>query len=78
MFTLDSQDWAVFCANNLELEKPKIVRSKCTIFADLAVSDALLQSCRYAQFITGLEIPQFMHLDIKDLKNTGDSRKWIY
>ena len=75
---LNWHDWAVFCANNLELEKPKIVRSKCTIFADLEVNDALLQSCHYAQSITGLEIPQFMHLDIKDLKNIGDSRKWIY
>ena len=71
------RDMAVFYANNKMLETSKIPQSKCTTSEDLEAKEALRLSSLSALSITGLEIPQFTSLDIKDLKSIGVSLKWI-
>jgi hypothetical protein len=70
-------DWAAFCVNKSEFEKPKIRQRKCTIAEDLVCLETLVQSSPCAPSITGLEIPQFTSLDLKASLLIGGLHKRI-
>lgn len=72
MFTLDSHDWAVFCANATAYEKLMILQSKCIISEDMEEKEALHPSFPCVLNIIGLEIPVFTALDTKDFKSIGE------
>jgi hypothetical protein len=74
---LNWHDMAAFYANNLKYEILTIPPQKCTILEDLEAKEALRLSSLCALSITGLEIPQFTSLGIKDLQNIGVSLKKI-
>lgn len=70
-------DWAAFCVNKSEFEKPRIRQLKCTMSEDLAEKEALPQSSHYAPLIIDLEIPQFTSLDLKASLLIGGLHKRI-
>lgn len=70
-------DWAAFCVNKSEFEKPRIRQLKCTIAEDSVCLETSVQSSPCAAFITGLEIPQFTSLDLKASLLIGGLHKRI-